>query len=488
MMKSLGFAFDEVSRERMTQRIASRVSILQGATPATAAIGADRVVWVDTLHPVSHPLDVSWSVDGTVVPGTGDARSIDLRALRLAPGTHTLTATVTDPTPFVRDPAVRASAALTQRRTWTVDTAIVTPPTTTPVAITGSTATDRPVGADDVVYVDTTHPLGEIPAVRWTLDGQPVDAAGNDLDLDLGRFRLTQGTHRLTAQAGGDSRTWIVDANRPQVGYDLSTALLTVPKPGRPTEYLFNGPFTMKLAGTDDTASQVTPEFRLDGDGWHNYYGWPTDAEAPFLFTATGTNVDDLVYGNPGPGGLSLSPFADRPPGYGRHTVEYRGIDAAGNIGAAKAFVATLIPPPPACTRTITGRHNGRLVVSSGVTCLRDATVSGGVTVQPGAALVAERSTISGALTSTGAVAVELLRSTVRGTVSVTGTTGHVTAVGSRVDGAFVANRNGTGTTATILAGNDVASLSCTGNTPAPVHLQAPNTVRGAATGQCRDL
>ncbi|MGK5739415.1 M64 family metallopeptidase [Micromonospora sp. URMC 103] len=494
MMKSLGFYFDQVARERMTQRIAGKLHILSGGTPADRPIGADRVVSVETLHPVSHELAVTWSVDGATVPGTGNARSLDLRALRLAPGTHTVTATVTDPTPFVRDPAVRGSAALTQRRTWTVDTALTTPPAEAPLAIAASTATDRPVGAQDVVYVETTHPSDRVPAVSWTVDGRAVANPGHDGALELGPLGLTGGSHRLTATVTDPvthqsaSRTWTVDAARPRVDYDLSEPLLTVARPGRPTEYVYNGPFGMKLAGADEGTGQVTAEFRVDRDGWHNYYGWPTDAQAPFLFTATGTDVDGLVYGNLGSGGLSVSPFAQRSPGYGRHTVEYRGIDAVGNIGPAREFVATLIPPPPACTSVVSGRHQGALVVTSGVTCLRDATVSGGVTVRPGAALVVERSTISGALATVGAASVELLRSEVRGAVALTGTTGHVTVVGSRVHGALALNGSVTGTTASILAGNDVAVLQCAGNSPAPVDLGARNTVRGAASGQCRGL
>ncbi|WP_204985296.1 M64 family metallopeptidase [Micromonospora globbae] len=492
MMKSLGFYFDQVARERMTERIASRVAILADGTPADQPIGADRVVWVETLHPVSHELTVSWTVDGTPVSGTGNARSLDLRSLRLAPGTHTVTATVTDPTPFVRDPAVRESPSLTQRRTWTVDTALTTPPAGGPLEITASTATDRPVGAQDVVYVESSHPTDRVPTVSWTLDGRPVANPGHDGDLELAPLRLTGAAHRLTATVTDPlmresvTRSWTVDAARPQVGYDLSEPLLTTVKPGKPTEYVYNGPFTMRLTGTDEGTGQVTAEFRVDRDGWHNYYGWPTDAQAPFLFTATGTDVDGLVYGNLGSGGLSVSPFAARSPGYGRHTVEYRGIDAVGNIGAAGEFVATLIPPPPACTDVVTGRRTGGLVVTSGVTCLRAATVSGAVTVRPGASLVVERSTISGAVAATGASAVELLDSTVRGAVSVTGTTGHVTAVGTRVDGALLLAGNATGTMAAILAGNTVGTLHCSGNSPAPVDLGAPNTVRGAASGQCR--
>ncbi|WBB69997.1 M64 family metallopeptidase [Micromonospora sp. WMMD812] len=492
MMKSLGFYFDQVARERMTERIAAKVTILSDGTPTNTPIGADRVVWVETLHPVSHELSVTWSVDGAAVPGTGNARSLDLRSLRLPPGRHTVTATVTDPTPFVRDPAVRDSPALTQRRSWTVDTALTTPAAGGPLAITASTATDRPVGAQDVVYVQSTHPTDRVPAVSWAVDGRPVANPGHDGDLELAALDLSGGSHRLVATLSDPvthesvTREWAVDAARPQVDYDVSAPLLTTARPGRPTEYVYNGPFSMELTGTDGGPGQVTSEFRLDGDGWHNYYGWPTDARAPFLFTATGTDVDGLVYGNLGSGGLSVSPFAQRSPGYGRHTIEYRGIDAVGNIGPAGSFVATLIPAPPACTDVVSGRHPGGLVVSSGVTCLRDATVSGAVVVRPGAALVAERSAVSGSLAATGATAVELLNTSVRGAVSVTGTTGHVTVVGARVAGAMVLSGNVTGTTAPIVAGTEVATLACSGNSPAPVDLGAPNTVRGSASGQCR--
>ncbi|MEU8083068.1 M64 family metallopeptidase [Micromonospora sp. NPDC049101] len=488
MMKSLGFYFDQVGREQLTERIAGRVGIVEGGTATDQPVGPDRLLWVDTLHPVSHALTVTWSVDGRAVPRTGNARHLDLRTLRLKPGRHTVTATVTDPTEFVRDPAVRRAPSLTQTRTWTVDTGVRTPPVAQPPAITDSTATDRPVGARDVVYVRTSQPTDRVPRVRWSLDGRPVADTGSDRDVQLGALRLSRGTHRLTARVSDPvtravvTRTWAVDATGPDVTSALSEPLLTVTRPGRPTEYVYNGPFTMGLTGTDDSAGQVTAEFRLDGDGWHNYYGWPTDARSPFRFTATGTDVDGLVYGNLGSGGLSVSPFTERSPGYGRHTIDYRGIDAVGNIGAARAFVATLIPPPPACSRVVTGRHTGPLTVTDGVTCLRTATVAGPVTVAAGAALVAEGSTIAGSLASSRAAVVELLNTEVRGAVALTGTTDHVTVVGARVAGPLAL----TGTaSAPILAGGQVGALSCTGG-PAPVELGAPTTVRGTTGGHCR--
>ncbi len=49
MMRSLGYYFDPVSRERMTQRISAKTNILSAATPAGAPVGADRVVWKYTM-------------------------------------------------------------------------------------------------------------------------------------------------------------------------------------------------------------------------------------------------------------------------------------------------------------------------------------------------------------------------------------------------------------------------------------------------------
>ncbi len=314
MMKTLGYAYDQVGRERMTQRISAKVPLLGDGTPA-GTIGADRVVWVRTMHPVDHRLDVTWTLDGRPVRGSD---ALDLRHVRVSPGKHTLTAKVTDPTPFVRDPAARPTAT----RTWTVDTAVTTAPSGGP-AVVGSTPTSQPVGGHDVVYVETGEPTGSIPSVRWKLDGRPV-ASGPDFALGESR-----GAHTLTAATGGTTLTWAVDASGP-----TTTAELPAGK-----DHVFHGSFTMRL-----TASDGLPEFRVDGDGWYKYYGWPTDPNAPFLFTPRGTEIDGLAYGNLGPGGLTVSPFAPRTPGYGRHRIEYRSIDAAGNVGPTKSITVTLLP------------------------------------------------------------------------------------------------------------------------------------------------
>ncbi|WP_370965499.1 M64 family metallopeptidase [Amycolatopsis sp. cg9] len=314
MMKTLGYNFDQVGRERMTQRISAKVPLVSGGTPA-GTIGADRVVWLRTMHPVDHRLAVRWTLDGVALRGR---EAVDLRQAHVKPGKHTLTATVTDPTPFVRDPAVRPAAT----RTWTVDTSVVTPPASGP-AVVASTPTAQPVGGGDVVYVETGEPTGSVPQVRWALDGKPV-ATGPDYAL-----KESRGTHTLTATTGGTTLTWTVDAAAPTTSAELPPA----------KDNVFHGSFTMRLKASDGM-----PEFRVDGDGWHKYYGWPTDPDAPYLFTPRGTEIDGLAYGNLGPDGLTVSPFTERKPGYGRHRIEYRSIDAAGNTGPARSIEVTLLP------------------------------------------------------------------------------------------------------------------------------------------------
>lgn len=452
MMKTLGYYFDQVSREVMVRSITAKTMVVQDATPSGAPVGADRVLWVEPMRPVGHSLVTTWNVDGRDLPGDRD--TLDLRPLGLAQGRHTVTATVSDPTAFVRDPDVRA--AMTRTRTWTVDTAITTPPDAAEPAFVSSTPTDRPLGRADVVYVETTHPAQTVPQVTWTLNGARYEGT----DLDLGELDLKPGTHTLAAALGGQTLTWTIDATGPATAYELSRPLA---RSGH--TYVYNGPFTMRLTGTDDQDGYVVSESRVDGDGWFNYFGWPTSSQLPWTFSEQGTTIDSLVYG--------------RLP-RGRHTIEYRSIDAAGNDGDPGRFTVTTIAPPPACTRTVTGVHRGALVVSSGVTCLDGAEVTGAVTVRPGASLVVTGGRVTGALTAAGAAQVHLLGARVSGALAVSGA-GNLTVVGADLRGAALLSGN----TAPILSGSTIAgALACSGTMP--VDLGVPNKVKGG--GACADL
>jgi 5'-nucleotidase len=164
--------------------------------------------------------------------------------------------------------------------------------------------------------------------------------------------------------------------------------------------------------------------------------------------------------------------------------------------------------PGPQCTTTITGRYSKPLTVSAGLTCLENATISGAVTVVPGASLISTGSTISGPVTATRPVLFTLSGTTVSGPVTVTGATGAVllekgktsgpvsivnNTGGVRVDTLTVAGPvtliGNSGSQPVLVAANTInGPLSCSGNTPAPGNDSRPNTVNGPATGQCARL
>jgi 5'-nucleotidase len=192
----------------------------------------------------------------------------------------------------------------------------------------------------------------------------------------------------------------------------------------------------------------------------------------------------------------------------------------------------------PACTTTITGTNATPLTVTSGLTCLVNATQNGQITVAPGAGLTVTNSTVHGAVTATspseiiycgstengalsvtGATGVVALGGTltdntpcgvdtITNSVSVTGATSLVTMTGLHENGTLTLENNTAGVAMAVsqikgsvhvdnntapspgvidLAGNTVdGSLSCTGNKPAPSDEGGNfNHVSGTASGQC---
>jgi hypothetical protein len=348
MMISLGYYFDQVSRERMVERISGQVDLIADATPSDAPVSADALLWIDTAHPNYHELDIAWTVDGRAIEEAEGSPDLDLRSLGLGEGDHTVTVTAIDATPFVRDPEVRDSS-LSATRSWSVRAGAEMPAGSGVVAFTGSTDTARPVAGTEVVYVETTHPAGRAPVVRWRLDGRDVDAGANPRTLDLAALALTPGTHELTASliGEGDVSTgileWVVDNTLPTVTHALAEPDSVVNRPDGTPHYFIRDSFTMDLRPADDQPGYVVAEFRVNGDGWHHYYGWP-DAPpgTPFLFTPRGTTIKELVYGSLSAEGLSPQPWEERAPGWGTHTIEYRARDAAGNVGDVRTFHVTL--------------------------------------------------------------------------------------------------------------------------------------------------
>ena len=88
---------------------------ITASTAHAHPVAGDEVVYVETNHPNDRVLPVTWSINGTAVPNPRNSRNLDLGALGLAPGTHTLTATVTD-------------GALSDSVEWKVDAVAPTAP------------------------------------------------------------------------------------------------------------------------------------------------------------------------------------------------------------------------------------------------------------------------------------------------------------------------------------------------------------------------
>jgi hypothetical protein len=514
MMRWLGFYFDQVGRENMTYRITGRrnANAMALANTPLGQVGPEDVVWVETQHPKYHELTVTWRVNGAVVPGTSNSRNLDLATLNVAAG-DLVSVTVQDETDFVRDPAFKNGPRLTQTREWTVGAPLAATPVS--AAFTISTPTDRAVGYDEVVFVETTHPTDRVLNVTWRLDGVVVPNPANSRNFDLGTHSLSPGTHTLAATVTDpagvttESRTWTVDNVLPTAPRELSEPLTTLSNVA--THNVYFGEFDMGLDPADDQPGFVVGEFRLNGDGWFNYFGFPEQPEGtPFTFSHSGKSVKALTYGNLGTGGLSKATFEQSftsahpsggfEPGYGTHTVEHRAIDAAGNIGVAEQFKATVLPGgSPACTRTLSGRTNGNVVVSSGVTCV-DGTVNGGITVRPGASLVvADGSTINGGLKADGAAVVHLFGAGVNGDAVVSETTGDLIVAGSVFSGSLSVSGNRSADVTipsgetrdygVALVGNTIGkNLACVGNEPGVTDFGAANTVLGAASGQCAGL
>ncbi len=125
-MRSLGRPFEQVNGEQLVRRIYNRVSPVDTFAPANGSAiqltaGQAQNFSVATPAPLTHALAVSWTVDGQPA---GNSTSLTLAAGTLNAGSHTVQATVSDPTTFVRsDP----EQLLTERVTWSVNVTAANP-------------------------------------------------------------------------------------------------------------------------------------------------------------------------------------------------------------------------------------------------------------------------------------------------------------------------------------------------------------------------
>ena len=163
--------------------------------------------------------------------------------------------------------------------------------------------------------------------------------------------------------------------------------------------------------------------------------------------------------------------------------------------------------PAPTCDHRITGMRFGAVVFSSGLTCVDNATIFGGIVVRPGASVIVTGGLVVGPVTATRSGQVTLSGTQVIGAVTVTGATGAVLVDKAKLTGPVVLQGNTagvkidtaqvtgpvavTGNTGgqNVVAGNTIVGpLACSGNNPAPVNDGRKNTTRAPATGQCARL
>jgi hypothetical protein len=165
------------------------------------------------------------------------------------------------------------------------------------------------------------------------------------------------------------------------------------------------------------------------------------------------------------------------------------------------------------CDQNITGTFSGNVSATSGLTCINDANVTGGVSISPGARVSITNSTVGGYITSTasGIGALVICGSRIGGGLQITGASGsilvgdpyaagcsgnafsgQVTLASSGAGVRFNANQANAGVAvtntsggATIIGGNKVnGALQCSGNNPVASNGGHPN-IAGARTGEC---
>jgi len=510
MMRHTGFYFDQVSREHMTQRITGMrdAAVMPLSSTPEGEIGTDNVVWVEPMNPRFHTLDVTWEINEEVVTDTHNSRHLDLAELDVTDG-DTVKVTVQDKTSFVRNPEHLESSKMTQTREWVVGESL--PEADVDIQFTNSSPTERAMAHDEVVYVETANPNDRMLTVTWKLNGEKVPNPHNSRVLELSNQDLPEGASELSAiltdpedpTGDKDIINWTVDNGMPEAPRTLSEPLAVLP--GEQEHNVYFNEFDMLLEPEDDQDGFIVGELRLNESGWYNYYGFPEETnDAPFNFSHSGTDIKALTYGNLGSGGLSKITFEqsfteDDPggafvPGFGTHMIEHRAHDAAGNIGEAGEFHATVLPgESPACAETITGEYEGNLLVTEDVTCLNDAEVSGDISVEEDASLVVSNSLIKGDLNAANADAVQLFGTTVTGEAKIYGTSRDVTLAGNTFNsGITLFDNNQTsvneqfGDYGPILAGNNINGLLvCIGNSSQVSDFGAANMVNGTEVEVC---
>lgn len=161
LMRSLGRPFNLVGSEEIIKEIYRKVSPIDSASDPAGDYSDADVLFVTTLSVGGAPLPVQWSLDGVPIPGVSSGQ-LDLSTLGLAGCPATVTATVSDDTPWMRDEAFR-DQQMTESVTFEVNTgwlteACATTPNTAGTGAIMSIEGDRSVSAQDLTLTAFNGP------------------------------------------------------------------------------------------------------------------------------------------------------------------------------------------------------------------------------------------------------------------------------------------------------------------------------------------
>lgn len=184
-MRSLGRPFNLPSVESLILEIYRIVDPIDDCSPSGTVLEGWETVWVDPADPASHALSIQWAVDGVPLVGAvGD--SLDLSAYDFTAGLHSLSVTVVDPTPLVRDEAARAEL-MTQTVSWQLQ--IAEPTGVTADSAPGPTLrldiVPNPFGPQTTVYFALVSP-GMLRLQVFDVAGRLVRTLVNEQSFPAG--------------------------------------------------------------------------------------------------------------------------------------------------------------------------------------------------------------------------------------------------------------------------------------------------------------
>ncbi len=305
-MRSLYASFNLPSVEQLILRLYDSVHPIDDATPFGTILDVFSTAFVTPLRPTGEPLAIQWNLNGAPIPGA-NGETFRPTDYDLPLGQQTLSVTVTDTTPWVRDEIAR-SQALADSRSWVLEIGDRSPRVTAPRELR---AEEGVLVSFDVTAVD---PDGDAIA-SLTASGPPFAAgatfAPNPSNTG-GTFQWTPGfdragTHRVDFTASNaldrsiSTVLFVANVNR------LPSVVAPATAAGDEGTFL-----TIEVTASDPDLDPVALSAA------------PVSTDAFFEDRGNGT----------GSFGWYLT-FGDA----GTHVIRFSGVDALGGFGGADCLI-----------------------------------------------------------------------------------------------------------------------------------------------------